>query len=100
MLYPIDGGEPKAVPGFADEIPVQWSADGGSLYVQAKGEFPARVYRLEVASGRKTLWKEFMPLDRAGVLKSIVRVTPDGSAWAYTYAWHQSDLYLVDGLGR
>jgi hypothetical protein len=69
------------------------------LYVFRRGDLPLKVYRLDVATGRKDLWKTLMPSDAAGI-GSIVPVipTPDGSSYVYTYARTLSDLYLVEGL--
>jgi serine/threonine protein kinase/Tol biopolymer transport system component len=99
-LYPIAGSEPAAIPGLtADDTPTAWSSDGRFLYVYRRRELPARVYRLEVATGRKELWKELMPFDAAGVTAiSPPLVTPDGKTYAYGYIRTLSDLYLVEGL--
>jgi Tol biopolymer transport system component len=99
-LYPIAGGEPSAIPGLtADDTPTAWSVDGRFLYVDRRRELPARVYRLEVATGRKEIWKELMPFDAAGVTAiSPPLVTPDGKSYAYGYIRMLSDLYLVEGL--
>ena len=79
--------------------PIVFSTDGRSLFVFAYGQIPTPVYKLDLASGKKQLWKELVPPDRAG-LESMnkVRVTPDGRFYAYNYARCQNDLYLVEGL--
>ncbi len=61
--------------------------------------YPARVYRLNLASGHKELWKEITLSDPAGIyaIDSIL-LTPDGKACVYTYQRTLSDLYLVEGL--
>ncbi|HET6219919.1 MAG TPA: protein kinase, partial [Acidobacteriaceae bacterium] len=67
-LYPVAGGDPQPIAGFNQgEQPITWSADGQSLYIYQPGELPARVYRLEMKTGKRTLWKELMPSDPAGV---------------------------------
>ncbi len=99
-LYPIAGGEPRPIPGFTpDDRPINWSADGGSLYIYRYGEQPAQVYRLDLATGQKKLWKQLMPSDPAGVnIISPVLVTPDGKSYVYGLRRILSDLYLVEGL--
>ena len=99
-LYPLAGGEPTPLSRLTiGDIPRQWSADGRSLYISRRGEVPAKVYRFDVATGRKELWRELIPADSAGV-GDIPSVCPtrDGSAYAYTYARILSDLFLVEGL--
>ena len=99
-LYLIAGGEPSDIPGLtAEDTPIAWSADGRSLYFYRRRELPAKVYRLDIAMGRKELWKELMPSDTAGVLNiSPPLITPDAKAYAYAYIRTLSDLYLVEGL--
>ena len=101
-LYPVDGGEPRPVPGAAEgDLPLQWSADGRLLYVRQRVELysAARVFRLDLKTGKRMLWKELFPEDPAGVVGTdSVRLTPDGRSYAYNYYRVLSDLYLVDGL--
>ena len=53
-LYSLTGGPTKTVPGFLpSEQPIEWSADGKSLYVYRPGEFPAKVYQLDLATGKR-----------------------------------------------
>jgi dipeptidyl aminopeptidase/acylaminoacyl peptidase len=99
-LYPVAGGEPRPIPGMnPGELPITWNEDGDSLYVYQPGELPARVYRLEVKSGKRTLWKTLMPSDPAGV-ETIgpILLTPDAKTCVYGYHRTLSDLYLVEGL--
>jgi Tol biopolymer transport system component/predicted Ser/Thr protein kinase len=99
-LYPIAGGEPSAIPGLtAGDSPVSWSSDGRFLYVYRRQELPAKVYRLEVATGRKELWRELMPSDAAGVVSlSTPVIALDGQSYAYSYIRTLSELYLVEGI--
>jgi len=60
---------------------------------------PALVYRLELATGRKNLWKRLMPSDPAGVnIIFPILLTPDGKSHVYGYRRILSNLYLVEGL--
>jgi len=99
-LYPVAGGEPSAIPGIApEETPTEWSADSRFLYIFRRRELPAKVYRLDVSTGRRELWRELMPSDPAGVtFISPPRVAADGESYAYAYVRTLSDLYLVEGL--
>ena len=99
-LYPVAGGEPAPIPGLVKgDIPSGWTADGRFLFVRVRGEVPQRVMKLDVATGRKELWKELMPPDPAGIwLISPVWITPDEKYYAYSFARSLADLYVVDGL--
>jgi eukaryotic-like serine/threonine-protein kinase len=101
QLIPVDGGGPP-VPLAGSETgdrPVGWGADGRFVWVFRRGEIPARIMRLDRATGRRELWKSLRPADPAGVLSvTKAAVTPDGRAYAYSYRRVLSDLYLVEGL--
>jgi len=78
---------------------VGWSADSRNLYIFRQGEFPAKVYLLDIENNQKKLVNELMPRDPAGVnLISPILVTPDGKSYVYGYRRILSDLYLVEGL--
>ena len=99
-VYAFDGKEARELPGLENgDLPVQWSADGKSVYFRRAGELPAKVFRYDLATGARTLWKEIVPADRAGVIAiSDFQMTPDATAYAYTCARVlSSDLYLVEG---
>ena len=98
-VYALGGGEPVAIPGLASEVelPRAWASDG-RLYVSGR-EIPARVYLLDVATGKRELWKEFLPADSAGVAPfGAIRMTPDGKSYAYSFLRVLSELFVVDGV--
>ena len=99
-LYPASGGDPQIIPGFnAGEEPISWSPDGRALYVDSAGEMPVKVQRLDLPSGHRTLWKQLMPSDPAGVeFIGPVVLTPDSKGYVYGVRQLLSDLYLVEGL--
>jgi hypothetical protein len=99
-LYPVAGGEPTPIPGLVKgDVPSQWTRDGRSLFVRRRGDIPQRIMKLDVATGRKELWRELMPPDPAGVwIVSPVSITPDEKYYAYGFARSLADLYVVDGL--
>jgi eukaryotic-like serine/threonine-protein kinase len=99
-LFPIPAGDARPIPGLEPgEVPVRWTPDGHSLYVYRGGDLPSKVYRLEIATGKRTLWKELMPPDPSGVeFVGPVLPTPDGTSYVYGYRRLLSDLYLVEGL--
>lgn len=100
-LYPVDGGQPRQIPGAAaGDTPIRWSTDGRTLYVHNKQEFPIQVFRVDVASGRREFWMKIMPPDPAGLDRSFlsILITPDGKSYAYNYFRLISELYLVEGL--
>jgi Tol biopolymer transport system component len=100
MLIPVDGGETRTIEGVAEgEYPVRFSADGRSIFVWKREDVPARISRVDVVTGRRHVWKELMPADPAGIVRTVnALVTPDGKGYAYCYDRLLSDLFLVEGL--
>ncbi len=100
-LAPLEGGPSRAIPGVSPgDRPLRWTADGRSLFLRSDArEFPARVFRLDVATGRKEVWKELMPGDPAGITVLVpTAISEDGKTVLFTYARSLSDLYLAEGL--
>jgi serine/threonine protein kinase/Tol biopolymer transport system component len=99
-FYPSAGGEPRVVNGLEPgDIPIRWNQDGRSIYLYRTGEVPAKVYQLELATGKKTLWKQIVPVDPTGVSTiGPILVTPDGKTYVYGFHRTLGDLYLVEGL--
>ncbi len=99
-IYSAAGGEPKSMPGTTPgDIPERWTADGHSIFIFRRRELPTKVYRLDITTGKKQLWKALTVPDPTG-LASIgwIQPTPDGSSYAFTYARTLSQLYIADGL--
>jgi serine/threonine protein kinase len=99
-LYPVTGGNATPVPGAEPgEIPIAFTPDALALYVYKPTALPGQVFRIELATGARTMWKEFSPADPAGVYRlSPIFVTPDATAYAYNAMRVLSDLYVADNL--
>jgi len=99
-IYAVPSGEAQPIKGMREgEVPVSWTADSTSLFVYRTSDLPAKVYRLNLTTGERTLWKQLMPPDPAGVeLVGPIWPSADGKAYVYGYRRMLSDLYLVDGL--
>jgi len=99
-LFPVGGGDAKLVEGVQPgEFPTAWSSDGRSLFVVARGQIPAQVFRIDVSTGQRTFWRSFEPADSAGI--DTIRgvwLSADNKAYVYGYSRTLSDLYLVQGL--
>lgn len=66
-----------------DDRPLRWAKDGRSIFVRSGVEMPARVERVEIATGRRVPWKELRPADPAEVLGiENVLLTPDARSYA------------------
>jgi hypothetical protein len=83
----------------SDEV-ISWVADGRSLFIRTRSEYPIRIYRLDIDAGTRDVWREIEPPDRAGLFYDWITVymTPDGASYCYTTQNALNDLYLVEGL--
>jgi hypothetical protein len=98
-LIPLEGGEPRPIAGAEPgDLPVRFSADGRSLFLHRGNDIPLTIERLDLASGRKELWKSLQPSDLAGVRAvGPVRLTADGKGYAYNASRFLSSLYVLMG---
>ena len=99
-LYPLDGGEPRALDGVPASMEViRFTPDGRFLYLKENFGRSVRIHRVEIETERRELWKTITPPDPAG-LDSIyaIQISDDGGSYYYTFYRTVSDLYLVEGL--
>ena len=98
FLYPIAGGEPRAVPGLAEtDVVAQWSSDGRSVLVYRRAEIPCRLERVDVTTGERSLFMELAPDDRAGLLSIRgIFLTDDLRSFAYTTYYQVSSLFVSE----
>jgi Tol biopolymer transport system component len=88
--------EVKFEPG---ELPSGWTADGKFIYLVRTLDTVTTISRFEIATGRRSLWKQLALPPTGNVMKSEgIAISPDGQSYAYTYGSGASDLYLVQGL--
>jgi eukaryotic-like serine/threonine-protein kinase len=99
-LYSLSGGEPKQIPHLNPHFhPLQWSNDGSLLYGHHVGEFPSKIYKVEIATGKETTVQILKPGVSAGVvIVSPIVVSRDGTQFAYSYYQFLSTLCLISGL--
>jgi WD40 repeat protein len=99
-IYSMADGTAKPIPGMDGAFnPIQWSQDGSALFGYVPGEIPARVYKVDIATGKRSLLKQLRPGAPAGIVnESPIVVSRDGTRFAYSYNQTLSVLYLISGL--
>ena len=99
-FFPVEEGEPRPVPGVRPEEHVDgFVFDGKTLLAHNLAGLPGLITRVELATGRRTVWKEIVPADAAGVgAIGGIQITPDLKSYLYSYQRILSDLYVVEGL--
>jgi eukaryotic-like serine/threonine-protein kinase len=98
-VWPFAGGQPRAVPGISsDDRVVDWSRDSKALLLQPPG-LPARLERLDLATGKRTLIRTVEPPDHAGLLSVVFQsVLEDGKYYAVSYNRNLTTLFVVTGV--
>jgi Tol biopolymer transport system component/predicted Ser/Thr protein kinase len=99
-IYPVEPGQPRPVPGLQPEdLPIRFTPDGRSLFVNRLSSPPGIIEIVDIATGRRTTWKEFVPPDPAGVeLVGPAMIAQDAKSYVYSYRRELDELYLARGL--
>lgn len=95
----IDGGPPQPVPGLtADDRHVAWSRDSQAVFVQKGLQVPARVERVVLSTGARSVARELIPQGLESVAALYVTAWIDDGRWyAYNYTSLPSTLFVVSG---
>jgi hypothetical protein len=87
----------KSIPGLSphDQC-VGWRSDNRTVYVTTHHDEnrSMQVSLVDTETGKRTEWKTIHPAIPVDSVHNL-RVTPDGRAYAYNYAYGRSDLYLA-----
>jgi Tol biopolymer transport system component len=98
-LFPIGGGSPRPIAVHTPEGVTAWSSDSKAVYVASAGETAVNVYRVEIDTGKRSLFTILSPSDKAGLtFTALCSVTPDGKFYTYCYNRQISELFIVEGL--
>ncbi len=94
-----DGAEVGSIPLEDGEEPIRWCSGDDAVFTWRRGEVPARVSRLDLATGERTPWREYPPNDHTGVVCSrSLLLTADGEICVHTYSHMISELFVARGL--
>jgi Tol biopolymer transport system component len=101
VLVPVDGDKPRPLPTTIeeDERIACWARDGRSFLIHRRTESPAKLYRVDVATGRRDFVREIGSADRAGLGQGLALImTPDAKSYVYNAQRTLDELYIVNGL--
>ena len=78
---------------------MSWEPRGKAIYLYNYHDMPAQIERLDLATGKRSPFKQLLPSDPAGIdhLAPIL-MSRDGKKFVYGYGRFLSDIYLVEGL--
>ena len=101
-LYPVEGGPVQPVEGLdPNDVILRFTADQRFLFAGSRfrRSLSATVSRIEIASGRREVWKEFSLPDPTGIRGiSCNAISADGKTFVFGFFQSSSDLYVVDGV--
>jgi hypothetical protein len=101
MFVPLDGAPMRPGPKFQPyDLLVEYAPDGESVCVQGgPRRIPLILYNVDLRTGARTLWKEHMPSNRAGLVAiRTVFFSRDRSLMVLGCARNVGDLYVARGL--
>jgi hypothetical protein len=83
-----------------DLVPIGWSETPNVLYARPRGFGRlSAVYRVDLASGRRELWRTVGPADPTGAPRMyVIQVSPDGRRYVYSSDQSLFDLFLIRGV--
>ena len=98
-ICPVAGGKCSPAPGSEErDLPLSWSADGGSIFV-AQTQPKSVIFKINLSTGHRELWKEVRVADPVGIISPVpAAITPDGKSYAISLTRHLDTLYVATGL--
>jgi eukaryotic-like serine/threonine-protein kinase len=101
-VWTLGGNSMRPIPGLDPKNGVAgWAPDGKSIYVVSRqtSRKTAKIYSVDVATGKMDLWKEMglgLPANVLGI--GGAQFSADTNAYAYPYDTLLCDAYVVKGL--
>ena len=100
-LYPLDGGQPRPMPGLhgGDEI-WAWNPDGTAVYVTERRMVPTKLIRVDLSSQERRPEFTIGPEREPGLVWISIngRVFDPANGYAYGYLKDLGGLFVVDGV--
>jgi len=98
-LRAVDGGPLRPVAAIEPgESVLRWSGDGRYLFLKRPVEGKLSIFRVEVSTGKKELWREFKPPEPGAIFFGPVALSADGKSYAFSFQRDLAVLYLATGL--
>jgi len=102
-VWSLDGNSLQPIPGLDSKkfYVTGWTPDGSSIYALSSlyKETVAKVYRVNVTTGKMEYWKTFGDHVASGVTAvSGPQFSDDGQAYDYIYVQVLSEAFVVKGL--
>ncbi|HEY8205455.1 MAG TPA: protein kinase [Pyrinomonadaceae bacterium] len=97
LEYRFDGGDPSPVAGIGyDDFIVRWEAASRTVFTHQRGEVPIKIYKVNLATGKRDLFKEINPADLAGISYDGFFMSNDGNTYIYYLLRDLCTLYWAE----
>lgn len=97
VVLPIAGGEPRPTPLARPDVVLHWCADARSVLSCREGEFPCRIERVDLETGKRELFRQIAPSDRTGLLSVTPTFVTDAQpSYVYTVSRTLSSLFVSE----
>jgi hypothetical protein len=95
----LDGGASRPFTALESlDTPIGWSADNQAIFTSQRS-LPIKIFKINLATGRRELWKELMHTNPAGLLYiNAPSLTADASSYGYTYFRVLLQVYLIENV--
>jgi hypothetical protein len=98
-VHSLEGGESRPFTALdSQDVPISWSADNQAIFTEQHG-MPVKVFKINLATGRREPWKELMHPDPSGLLYiNAPSLTPDARGYGYTCFRVRSQVYMLENV--
>jgi dipeptidyl aminopeptidase/acylaminoacyl peptidase len=100
VIFDRETQKMQVIPGLEPQDQLaKFTEDGKGLLVVSATPWVARIYRVDVATGKRTLLQTVEPSEKAGSSQDVRLVYDEGSkSYAYSAVRVLGTLYVVEGL--
>jgi len=101
VVFDQESQKLEVIPGVEPQEEFsKWTEDGTALITFSSTPSSAHIYRIDVATGQRTMLQTIDPAEKAGLMMSPIRIAYAVRAKTYTYSTMRilGSLYIVEGL--
>jgi Tol biopolymer transport system component len=99
VIFDRETQKVEPAPGIAaTDYDYRWTRDDRGLLVQVRTAGEVVVYRVDVATGKRTLLKTIEEKDRAGLMEEYILLAEDEKSYATMRAVLKDTLWMAEGV--
>ena len=101
VVFDRESQKLEGIPGVEPQEEFsKWTEDGRALITYSSTPSSARIYRIDVSTGQRTMLQAIEPAEKAGLMMTPIRLAYAVRAKTYAYSTIRilGNLYIVEGL--